>query len=61
MNTVAIIAVMLVSLGTVLAYLGISFTTPGKPVEFLGIHIHTTHSHYIPTLVGTLALVGGIA
>jgi len=61
MNTVAIIAVMLVSLGTVLAYSGIAFTTPGKPVEFLGIHIHTTHSHFIPTLVGTLALVGGIA
>jgi len=62
MNTVAIIAVMLVTLGiVVLAYSGIAFTTPGKPVEFLGIHIHTTHSHYIPTLVGTLALVGGIA
>jgi methyl coenzyme M reductase beta subunit len=51
----------LVTLGiVVLAYSGITFTTPGKPVEFLGLHIETTHSHFIPPVAGALALVGGI-
>jgi len=44
----------------VLAYSGITFTTPGKPVDFLGLHLETTHSHFIPPVVGALALVGGI-
>ena len=61
MNTKTIVAVLLVTLGiVVLAYAGISFTTPGKPVEFLGLHIATTDSHFIPPVVGALALVGGI-
>jgi hypothetical protein len=61
MNTKTIVAVLLVILGiVVLAYSGITFTTPGKPVEFLGIHIATTDSHFIPPVVGALALVGGI-
>ena len=61
MNTKTIIAAMLVTLGiVVLAYSGITFTTPGKPFEFLGMHIQTTHSHFIPPVVGALALVGGI-
>ena len=61
MNTKTIIAVCLVTLGVVvLAYSGITFTTPGKPVEFLGMHIATTDSHFIPPVVGALALVGGI-
>jgi hypothetical protein len=61
MNTRTIVAVILVTLGiVVLAYSGISFTTPGKPVDFLGLHIETTHSHFIPPVVGALALVGGI-
>ena len=35
MNTKTIVAVILVTLGiVVLAYSGITFTTPGKPVEF---------------------------
>ena len=55
------IAVILIALGiVVLAYSGITFKTPGKPVDFLGVHIETTHSHFIPPVVGTLALVGGI-
>jgi hypothetical protein len=62
MNTKTIIAIILVALGVVvLAYSGISFTTPGKPVNFLGIHVETTERHFIPPVVGTLALVGGIA
>jgi uncharacterized membrane protein YdcZ (DUF606 family) len=61
MNTKTIVAVLLVTLGiVVLAYSGISFSTPGKPIDFIGIHIETTHSHFIPPVVGALALVGGI-
>ena len=61
MNTKTIIAVILVALGVVvLAYSGLSFTTPGKPVNFLGIHVETTESHFIPPVVGALSLVGGI-
>ena len=55
------IAVILLALGiVVLAYSGITFKTPGKPVDFLGVHIETTHSHFIPPVAGALALVGGI-
>jgi hypothetical protein len=61
MNTKTIVAVLLVTLGiVVLAYSGITFTTPGKPVEFLGMHFETTVNHFIPPVVGALALVGGI-
>jgi len=61
MNTKTIIAVILVALGiVVLAYSGITFKTPGKPIEFLGMHMETTHSHFIPPVVGAIALVGGI-
>jgi len=61
MNTKTLVAVILVTLGiVVLAYSGITFTTPGKPVDFLGIHIQTTESHFIPPVAGALALVGGI-
>ncbi len=61
MNTKSIVAIILITLGiVVLAYSGISFTTPGKPVEFLGMSIKTTDSHFIPPVVGALALVGGV-
>ena len=61
MNTKTMVAVILVALGVVvLAYSGITFTTPGKPVEFLGMHFETTVSHFIPPAVGALAFVGGI-
>ena len=61
MSTKTITAVILVTLGiVVLAYSGIAFTTPGKPVEFLGVHIQTTQSHFIPPVAGALALLGGI-
>ncbi len=61
MNTKTIAAVILIALGiVVLAYSGITFTTPGKPVEFLGMHIETTDSHFVPPAVGALALAGGI-
>jgi uncharacterized membrane protein YdcZ (DUF606 family) len=61
MNTKSIIAVLLITLGiVVLAYSGLSFTTPGKTVNFLGWHIATTESHFIPPAAGALMLVGGI-
>ena len=61
MNIKTIIAVLLVTLGVVvLAYSGISFKTPGKPIEFLGMHIATTDNHFVPPVVGVIALVGGI-
>ena len=61
MNTKTIVAVILIALGiVVLAYSGIAFTTPGKPVEFLGMHIATTDSHFIPPVAGAFALIGGI-
>lgn len=62
MNPKIIAAVILIALGVVvLAYSGISFTTPGQPVHFLGLNIQTTESHFIPPLAGALALAGGIA
>jgi len=61
MKTKTIVAAILVTLGiVVLAYLGLTFKTPGKPIEFLGLTIKTTDSHFIPPVVGALALVGGI-
>src|SRR5271163_2446539 len=61
MNTKTIVAVLLITMGiVVLAYSGLSFTTPGKTIDFLGMHIATTDSHFIPPAVGALALVGGI-
>ena len=61
MNMKIIISVVLIALGiVVLAYSGLSFTTPGKPIEFLGLHIATTDSHFIPPAVGALALIGGL-
>jgi hypothetical protein len=61
MNTKSIVAVILVALGVVvLAYSGLSFKTPGKPVNFLGIHVETTETHFVPPVAGALALVGGI-
>jgi hypothetical protein len=61
MNAKTMVAVLLIVLGlVVLAYSGIVFTTPGKPVDFLGLHFETTHSHFIPPAVGAVALAGGI-
>lgn len=61
MNIKTIVSVLLITLGiVVLAYSGLSFTTPGKTIHFLGMHIATTDSHFIPPIAGALALVGGI-
>jgi hypothetical protein len=56
-----ILAIILIVGGiVVLAYSGITFKTPGKPVDFLGMHFETTVSHFISPAVGAIALVGGI-
>ena len=61
MNTKTVFSVLLIALGlVVLAYSGLSFTTPGEPVNFLGVHIATTESHFIPPAMGVLALILGI-
>jgi hypothetical protein len=57
----SIISLLLITLGiVVLAYSGLSFTTPGKPIEFLGLHIATTDNHFVPPAAGALMLVGGL-
>jgi len=56
-----IIAVVLIVLGiVVLAYSGITYKTRGKPVDIGPLHVETTTSHFIPPVVGAVALVGGI-
>jgi hypothetical protein len=56
-----IISIALIVLGiVVLAYSGLTFKTPGQPIDFLGMHFQTTVSHFISPAVGALALVGGI-
>lgn len=61
MNLKTGVAVLLIALGiVVLAYSGVVFTTPGKPVRFLGLEIATTETHFIPPVVGALALVAGV-
>ncbi len=61
MNTKNIIALTLIALGVVvIASLGLTFTTPGKSIEFLGLHLGTTDSHFIPPIAGALAVLGGI-
>ncbi|HTJ00076.1 MAG TPA: hypothetical protein VL527_14440 [Dongiaceae bacterium] len=56
-----LLAVALITLGiVVLAYSGLSFSTPGQPINFLGLHIATSKNHFIPPAMGALMLVGGI-
>ena len=55
------VAIVLIVLGlVVLAYSGITFKTPGKPVDVLGVHVETTHSHFIPPVAGAIALAIGV-
>ena len=61
MRSKMIVAVILIGLGiVVLAYSGITYKTRGKPVEIGPLHVETTKSHFIPPVVGAVALVGGI-
>ena len=61
MNMKTLFAVALIALGiVVLAYSGLSFSTPGQPINFLGMHFATSDNHFIPPVMGALALAGGI-
>jgi hypothetical protein len=60
MSTKTIGFILIIAGLIVLAYSGITFHTPGKPVDFLGMHFETTVSHFISPAVGAIALVGGI-
>lgn len=61
MNAKSITATILILSGiVVLAYSGISFTTPGETVQLLGFRIETREAHFIPPVVGVLAVLGGI-
>ena len=60
MNKKTIGLILIVAGLVVLAYSGITFHTPGKPIDFLGMHFETTVSHFISPTVGVIALVGGI-
>ncbi len=61
MTSKNMVAVILIILGiVVLAFSGITFTTPGETIQFLGLHIETTDSHFIPPVVGAFVLVAGI-
>lgn len=56
-----IVALILIVVGVVvLAYSGISFKTPGQPIDLGPIHIETTQRHFIPPAVGAVALIGGL-
>lgn len=61
MNAKSLVAAVMITVGLViLAYSGITFTTPGETLQFLGLRIETTNSHFIPPVVGAFALIGGI-
>ena len=61
MNQKNIIAAILITLGcVVVAFSGISFTTPGDTIQFLGLRVETTNTHFIPPIVGAIALACGI-
>jgi hypothetical protein len=60
MNIKSLAVVLIIAGLVVLAYSGITFKTPGKPVDFLGMHFETTVSHFVPPAVGAIAVAGGI-
>ena len=61
MNVKTGVAAVLITTGIViLAYSGITFTTPGKNVQFLWLTVETVDTHFIPPIVGAFALIGGI-
>jgi len=61
MNAKLSISILLIIAGiVVLAYSGITFTTPGETIHFLGLRIATTETHFVPPIFGAFALIGGI-
>ncbi len=61
MRPKSIVAILLIAFGfLVLAYAGITFTTPGETIRFLNWRIATTETHFIPPLAGVLAITAGL-
>jgi len=61
METKVIISILLIIFGVVvLAYSGITYTTPRETVSFLGLLIETREAHYIPPIAGVISLLVGI-
>ena len=61
MNVKTVVAGVLITVGIViLGFSGLTYTTPGKNVQFLWLTIETVDTHFIPPVVGAFALVGGI-
>jgi hypothetical protein len=61
MSTKSRVGIILITLGNVvLAYSGVTLTTPGNPIEFPGLHMESAHSHFLPPVVGALALINGV-
>ena len=61
MNAKSIAAIVLIIAGiVVIAYSGITFTTPGETIKFLGLRVETRETHFVPPVIGALALAGGI-
>lgn len=64
MNGRTLIGIALIVLGILaLAYQGFSYTVPKKAVDVGPVHVtkDEKHSVPIPPIVGTLAVIGGIA
>ena len=62
MSPKSVIAIVLIVIGIViLAFAGITFKTPGKPIQILNFRIATTETHFIPPLVGALSMTAGLA
>jgi len=61
MRPKTIIAGILIVLGiVVLTYSGITYKTRGQPLDIGPLHMETRESHFIPPVVGAVALVGGL-
>jgi hypothetical protein len=61
MESKAIIAILFIIFGVVvLAYSGITYTTPRETVSFFGLLIETREAHYIPPIAGVISLLAGI-
>jgi hypothetical protein len=61
MNARSLVSILLITFGiVVLAYSGLSFSTPGKTVDLLGMHIATTDNHFVPPVAGAIMLVAGV-
>ena len=52
--------VLMVGGALIVAYSGVTFTTPGRVVNFLGLRIQTLDNHFIPPVVGLAAIVVGL-